>query len=201
MSNENRKTPFAIAALMIDRLVGTFDFRNIMYVCDVGCGETGVWGRVAKIAFPRASIVGIDILHVNPPSFDFIYDVDFLCMPMEVKDRLACIDLWISNPPYSRSEAMLWQIYHLAHPKARIFMFLNASWLGGKERRKTVFSVMPPGHIFYLDGRIVDKTNPGESGTDLNGRVGLYWDLNEPKLNGFTTVTWVGSDKTDDYKV
>lgn len=200
MSDENRATPPAIARLIVNAL------PSIMYIstiCDVGCGPTGVWGKAALERFSTAKVLYLDKEDYRREIGSAFLEGDFLAITRPMWDRVVTlgIDFWVCNPPYPKAELFFERMRFFSHTSSKILMFLNAGWLEGKDRRKRVFDVFPPNLIIHLDGRIVDKTHPEESGTDHRGRIGIFWDLAHLTKSGETRCKWVGSDNQDDYRV
>lgn len=202
MPDNNRVTPLAIARLMMDSLPKE---ENYSHICDVGSGPTAAWARAAGWVHPHAFITCVDIkdYHVTTEdAWNEFHKCDFLNLDEPTFNRIAySVDLWVSNPPYPRAELWLHRMRVLSKPTSKIFLFLNNGWIEGKDRRICVFDKFPPNLIVFLDGRIIDRTNPGESGTDNRSRAGFYWDLAHLVEPGETRCKWVGSDNVDDYKV
>lgn len=211
MPDNNRITPPAIAKLIMNALP-RFTYAGV--ICDVGCGPTGVWGAAAKDIHPYARVIYIDTedyskqllaLGRHDPSYnlehDLFYRGDFLIYDTSLGFARRLVDLWVCNPPYPKAETFFWQMKALSHSASRILMFLSNGWIEGKDRRNRIFDIIPPNLIVFLDGRIMDKTHPEESGTDNHSRAGFYWDLARPVKPGETRCKWVGSDNVEDYRV
>ena len=199
--NSKRYTPLAVAKLFIDNLPVMYSqYERVQSIWDIGAGS-GVWGLAAKGRWSHAMLSGVEKEDLPKPSnYNRWYaNTDFDSW-IDQHNRFGVGHFWISNPPYDKAEQWFWQMHYL-QPMAPIFMFLSAGFMEGKDRRRRIYEVCPPNLILQLDGRLNDKSVPGTKGSDKRGRIGMFWDFENPVRNGETRVKWIGSDNKDDYKV
>lgn len=206
--NSIRYTPPAIARLMVQAIPDNNFSHDISEIVDVGAGSTGVWGLAMQERWPEATLIGVECRPIMPPlGFDRWYNTDFMFpnphyCPLGKRELfLRGCSFYVTNPPYDQAESFFWQIKNGAGTNTRLFMFVGAGWLEGKDRRRRIYDVIPPNLIIHLDGRLIDKSVPGTSGGDKRGRVGLYWDFGHLVRPGNTRIKWVGSDNIEDYRV
>lgn len=115
-------------------------------VLDVGCGY-GAWGRGARVAWPDARIVGVDIvprLPVEHPYNNF-YRNDFLDIDP------GKFDFIIGNPPYSAegnrnlaADLVMHGLDCLADEYSRLGFLLKTEFLNADNRYNQIFRVNPP---------------------------------------------------------
>lgn len=127
-------------------------------ILDPGAGA-GAWGKAARLAYPNATITGVDIRPETsrPAAYNFWLHGDFLLM-----DETPAFDLIIGNPPYNRADQFVMQSLEMLEPGGYLIFLLRLNFLEGQGRARRMHRKYPPKKVVVRAGR-VSFTGDGKS--------------------------------------
>lgn len=153
--------------------------RSILDVC----AGTGVWGRTAKLVYPRANLVGVDLEpKFEPYCTDFNeYRIgDYLNMDVPRSDIVLC------NPPFSLHYDVMDKLQSEKH--GSLVYFLSTSKIIGRKMFTRLWGKTPPSWMYVYAERIKWK-----GGQDMWGRMVGFWDGTETP-DTVTRTRWLDCD-------
>jgi len=164
--NDFYPTPFPLAVKIIESMdipasysedEATRDGQYLRFL-DPGCGD-GVFGRAIRFCFPRAYIMGIDIVHRMPENggdYDKFIVANFTSPTQLSHVAPHNFDYIVGNPPYSLAEEFILQSVNCLNkerPDAKVCFLLKLAFLESKKRAAGLFKTMPPSQVKVLAGR------------------------------------------------
>lgn len=158
------------------------------HILDAGAG-TGIWGQAARQRYPFTSITGVDIQKLNkPPEYKFWFDeTDYLTWQPRSRYNIV-----VSNPPYYRigRDTMAYKFLEksLQISEKYVLFLLRNTFLAGKLRYKSLFSIRPPTDIYFLVERPSFVDNKTERGMEY---MLCLWDVTKNMGSIDTKCHWL----------
>lgn len=147
----------------------------------------GVFGKEARLRYPDAWIVGID---VNPylPHFNY-HDWNIRGDMLEMAFDAPMFDLIISNPPYGVAESFVHRSLDLLHTGGWLVFLLRLSFAESVGRYKLFNYDARPHTVAICSDR---PSFTGNGKTDASAYAYFCW---QKGYKGDTKMTWVIADK------
>lgn len=153
-------------------------------ILDIGAGETGVWGKVAREFWPSATIVGVEIQPFEQAKeYDWWFQDDFIEWSKAQLDGF--FDLVIGNPPFYCCNQIVQEGLRLLSNSGTLTMLLRLGFAAGQKRRDELFKVHPPRMVSVFSKRI-SFTQDGR--TDARDYALFQWHKGH---NGPTELNWI----------
>lgn len=140
-------------------------------ILEPACGD-GSMVKVLREYYPRARIGRFDLYPQSPG----VPRVDFL------KYR-GSWDNVITNPPYNQFLQFL--EHSLVVARDKVILLFPLTYLSGKGRYESIYSVNPPARIYVYSRRICLNTGDG-----AKNRIDFVWGVWE-KGNNSSTLKWI----------
>lgn len=169
-------TPLAVAQDALTYIPLT---TNPTCILDPGAG-TGVWGKAARVLFPKATITGVDLRPVpKAPAYNFWFNGDFLLM-----DATPAFDLVIGNPPYKYAEQFVRQSFKLLEQGGYLVMLLRLNFLESQTRATGLWRQHPPLEVVVSSKRV---SFTGDGKTNATAYAYFIW---QKGYTGDTRLLW-----------
>ena len=170
---------YATDPMAIDALASMIELPHKIW--EPSCGD----GHLAK----RLIELGKDV--VSTDLIDRGYGqggVDFFATD-KMPDNCDCI---ITNPPYKFATEYVLHALDLLPIGGMLAMFLKASFLEGKERKKKIYDVTPPKWLFPFSQRIMCAKNGDFEGMKkVSSAVAYAWFVWVKGDYNNTTIKWI----------
>lgn len=176
-------TPEGLVKAIFNEAYFSYKLPNIK-ILDVGCGE-GVWGKVAREKFPKATIVGVELRkelksQENVPCYDQMYlGEDFLAAnTLYPRDwQLEKYDLIIGNPPYHLAEEFIRTSFkYLFNGDAAVVFLLRQAFLASMKRYNGLWKDHFPSKILTCSRRpSFYHADTGSKSTDGEEYAVYFW--------------------------
>jgi hypothetical protein len=180
-------TPAPLIAAALDRVTLTGTPGASLTILDPGAGR-GEWGKAARLRWPDARLIGIDLTHDAPTSgaYDQWIRGDFLTWAAGYdRDREGLIDLAIGNPPYKLAEQFIRLSARLVGPGGLIGFLLRLGMLEGIKRGAGLWRELPPARESVCTAR---PSFTGNRKTDMAAYGFFEWRIG---AHGKPALDWL----------
>lgn len=183
--NDFYPTPFAYTVPAVARLLyRVFKGREPETILDPSAGDGG-FGQAAKLVYPRARLVGIDIRNIPKPfGYDEWYSgEDFMAWSMAQWGRK--FDVIVTNPPYFIAEHFIQRGYDMLETGGVLGYLFRLNLVAGLDRYQRFYSGdMKPRKVIAAVNRISFSGDGNTNATEYamfqwvkgwSGQTGLEW--------------------------
>jgi len=168
-------TAYGVCAAAL-RLIRT---EGVSRILDPGAG-TGVWGQAARVLWPSAWIIGVELRNVPPNT---VYD-EWQHRSYKGAQIGDPVDVVMGNPPY-KSRLPEYFVEHsldlLRDRRGTLIQLLPITFLAGQGRGGKLWKVAPPSYVYVMSRRPSFIHSGEKAGnTDATEYALFIWDLLNP---------------------